>query len=128
LIKALGTEGLADIRSSSNEDGVITVTELKYYIWNKLEEISSKKLDVPQYADLFPMKNHGVGQFIFFNPTIGIDQEKFANDPRKNIGEILEKFEQLITDDLPPILFISAPSGYGKSSLVKAGVLPKLGI
>jgi len=149
LIKALGTEGLADIRSSSNEDGVITVTELKYYIWNKLEEISSKKLDVPQYADLFPMKNHGVGQFIFFNPTIGIDQEKFANDPRKNpykglkpyeladaelffgrataIGEILEKFEQLITDDLPPILFISAPSGYGKSSLVKAGVLPKLG-
>ncbi len=150
LIKALGADGLGDINSSSNRDGVISVAELRVYVWDKVEAISSGELETPQYPDLFPMGGHGTGQFIFFNPKFGINQEEFAINPNKNpykglkaytkvqedaelffgrekaIQEVIEKFEQLKTKELPPIIFICAPSGYGKSSLVKAGVLHQL--
>ena len=146
--------GNADISISGNRgrnqgDGILTVSELYMYVWDKVEEISSQGLSETQYPGLFPLREHGVGEFIFFNPNLGITQ-KFPADPDINpykglkayeateedahlffgrdkaIKEVKGKFEQLVPKNLPPILFITASSGTGKSSLVKAGVFPKL--
>ena len=139
-------EGKADIPSSINHgrnqgDGIITATEIYYYVWDQVErETSGIKV---QHPGLFPMKQHRAGEFIFVHPK-GIDKKQFADNPLNNpykglksystektdqelffgrkrvVKEILKKLEQV------SVLFITAASGAGKSSVIKAGVYPKL--
>ena len=53
LIKALGVNGLGDINSSSNRDGVISVAELRVYVWDQVEKISSEQLEIPPISRPF---------------------------------------------------------------------------
>ncbi len=143
LIEAL--EGRADIpaganRGKSEGDGIITATELFLYVWDRVERLTGEVK--PQHPGLFPMAQHREGEFIFLNPKIDSDRFRFAEDPDKNPYKGLLPYEQadsavffgrervvqqivarLQQEDL---LFITGPSGSGKSSVVKAGVFPAL--
>ncbi|MEO1261075.1 MAG: caspase family protein [Bacteroidota bacterium] len=143
LIDAL--EGKADVPLSGNHgkdkgDGIITATELFLYVWDQVEQITSQSK--PQHPGLFPMAQHREGEFIFINPKIDADRFNFADDPDKNPYKGLLPYQQ---EDAPlffgrekavkevvrrleevNILFITGPSGSGKSSLVRAGVIPAL--
>lgn len=143
LIEAL--EGKADIPISLNRgkqsgDGIITVSELFLYVWDKVENLTQeRKL---QHPGLFPMAEHRNGEFIFLNPQIDPAQYKFAEDKDKNPYKGLKPYEVADKDhffgrtnatnevlaelEKVDVLFITAPSGFGKSSLVKAGVFSQL--
>lgn len=142
-------EGRADLHTFGNKtqgDGIITATELFLYVWNKVEAITG---DVkPQHPGLFPMAQHREGEFIFLNPNVSSDQFKFAKDPDKNpykgllpyepedtnlffgrdqaLDSLLRKMKFQEKEKLPPVIFLTAPSAAGKSSLVKAGLFPTL--
>ena len=145
LMEAL--EGKADVplagnRGKAQGDGIITATELFLYVWDRVEKITGEVK--PQHPGLFPMAQHREGEFIFINPKIDSKRFKFAEDPDKNPYKGLAPYE---TADAPvffgrervvqevvarlrqedaDILFITGPSGSGKSSLAKAGVFPVL--
>lgn len=144
-------EGKADLHTFGNKtqgDGIITATELFLYIWNRVEEITSvKKI---QHPGLFPMAQHREGEFIFLNPNITSGQFKFAKDPDRNpykgllpyqpedanlfygrgkaLTSLLRKINKNNREDekRPPVIFLTAPSAAGKSSLAQAGLFPIL--
>ena len=149
-------EGKADARTMSNKtqgDGIITAHELYLFIWEQVEAITAKRK--VQHPGLFPMKEHREGEFIFINPNISADAFKFAKDPDRNPYKGLVSYEpedanlffgreaaiasllrmvpfQAALDGsfekkMPPtVIFITAPSAAGKSSVVKAGLFPNL--
>ena len=142
-------EGKADLHTFGNKtqgDGIITATELFLYIWNKVEKITSKRK--VQHPGLFPMAQHREGEFIFLNPNISSDAFRFAKDPDRNpykglltyepedanlffgrdkaLSSLLRKITTLQKNGKPPVIFLTAPSAAGKSSLIKAGLFPAL--
>ena len=142
-------EGKADLHTYGNKtqgDGIITATELFLYIWNKVEKITSKKK--VQHPGLFPMAQHREGEFIFLNPTISSDAFKFAKDPDRNpykgllpyepedanlffgrekaLLSLLRMIKTQQENSKPPVIFLTAPSAAGKSSMVRAGLFPSL--
>ena len=142
-------EGRADLHTFGNRtqgDGVITATELFLYVWNQVEKITGEVK--PQHPGLFPMAQHREGEFIFINPNMEPGQFKFARDPDKNpykgllpyepedanlffgrdqaLASLLRKVDAQREAKLPPVIFITAPSAAGKSSLAKAGLFPAL--
>lgn len=142
-------EGKADLQTHGNKtqgDGIITATELFLYIWNRVEQITSvKKI---QHPGLFPMAQHREGEFIFLNPNITSGQFKFAKDPDRNpykgllpyqpedanlfygrdkaLISLLRKINRYQEKKLAPVVFLTAPSASGKSSLARAGLFPAL--
>lgn len=142
FIQAL--EGKADIPSFGNRgkrqgDGLLTANEIFLYVWDRVEHIQSEVK--PQHPDLFPMAQHEEGEFIFLNPRVQGALE-FADDPDKNPYLGLKPYQQehatfffgqdeAIRDVLKKLtstdlLFISGASGSGKTSLVQAGIFPRL--
>ncbi|PTM14029.1 MAG: hypothetical protein DA408_04640 [Bacteroidetes bacterium] len=141
LIEAL--EGKAELKTPGRNlgDGVLTSQELFLYLWDKIERVTNDGnfgAEI-QYPDLFPMGNHQGGQFIFFDPHNKLNfAQRVLRNPYKGLSpfettdfdlffgrraavrELLNKLRQT------PILVVTAPSGSGKSSLVKAGLLPAL--
>lgn len=148
-------EGKADARTMSNRtrgDGIITAHELYLYVWDQVESITARQ-DV-QHPGLFPMEQHREGEFIFINPNVKEDAFKFAKDPDRNPYKSLLTYEPedanlffgrdkaiaglqrmlplqspaaaTETPQAPFVLFITAPSAAGKSSLVRAGLFPAL--
>ncbi|GJM35720.1 MAG: hypothetical protein DHS20C18_47210 [Saprospiraceae bacterium] len=147
-------EGKADLHTLGNKsqgDGIITATELFLFVWNEVESITAEqKL---QHPGLFPMAQHREGEFIFLNPNISQDQFTFAKDPDKNPYKGLAPYEaedanlffgrdlalaslmRMIplqekdtpkSEAQPAVIFLTAPSAAGKSSLVRAGLFPSL--
>jgi hypothetical protein len=157
LVDAL-KDGSADLSyGNTKPDGIITVTELSFYLQNKIFErlynagINGDKQQLPM---LFPIidtskDQHGKGEFVFINPTIrngivdlksvtqknpykGLDSynidesQLFYGRQRvldgwydgtiKNIG-LVEAAKQY------NLIILAGPSGIGKSSLAKAGLL-----
>ena len=149
LMKAL--EGAADLVLPHNKgrhrvDGIITAKELRMYIWERvLNETEEVRI---QHPDLIEMEGHEDGEFIFLNPNVNPASYEFAADPTKNpykglipyepedadlfygrhktINLIITKLALEESSNQPKLLFISAPSGAGKSSLVKAGLFPTM--
>ena len=141
LIDAL--EGKAELKTPGRNlgDGVLTSQELFLYLCDKIERVTNDGqfgAEI-QYPDLFPMGNHQGGQFIFFDPHNKLNfAQRVLRNPYKGLSpfettdsdlffgrraaikELLDKLRQT------PILVVTAPSGGGKSSLVKAGLLPAL--
>ena len=88
------------------------------------------------------MEQHQNGEFIFINPRMTQDQFDFASDPLSNPYKGLNAYQSedanlffgreeevlAIKEKLSntEILFVSGPSGSGKSSLIKAGLFPAL--
>lgn len=109
----------------------------------------------PQNPDLFPMgKQHDGGQFVFCDPRFPLNQLSWAkrrgDNPYKGLMQFdiadsgfyfgretdLDALLHILQlgkkqtdedrpEDIPEILLITGSSGSGKSSLVKAGLLPR---
>ncbi|MTB51695.1 caspase family protein [Lewinella sp. W8] len=130
-----GLKGEADL----NPDKVITTSELFTYVQNRLTVISNKNNN-KQNAGLYPLKKHNNGEFLFFmdgfnpddlnpihfrNPYKGLGAYDTSDEPlffgrKDTIVELLEK----IKDEA--LTVVIGASGIGKSSLVKAGIVPRL--
>ncbi|MGK7902528.1 MAG: caspase family protein [Hormoscilla sp.] len=135
LFKGLGQ--YADL----TEDNLITATELYLYLYTKLAEKTAK-----QTPSLFQLKTHDKGEYIFRVPG---RQLKLATAPPldydSNPYKSLEPFEEADSElffgrqrtidklwshlqekNKPPLTLLLGDTGSGKSSLLKAGMLPKL--
>lgn len=133
LIK--GLQGEAD----TNKDKVLTLAEIYTYLQSKLPVIAGEA-NHAQNVGLFPLEKHKNGEFLFipndFNPE-ELTPLQYKN-PYKGLNSYEPKDAQLFfgrknailelekkCQNLPLCVVIGA-SGTGKSSLVKAGIIPKL--
>lgn len=153
LVTALET-GEADLTyGTARSDGLITVTELGFYLRDRICTVLSGSgitIDKQQIPMLFPLHNDIKGEFVFISPMISegkISLQHYTNEnPYKGlksytIGDnkifygrkrVLDGWEDrkikheglkstVAANDL---VIVTGPSGIGKSSLVRAGLLP----
>lgn len=137
-----GLEGAADLVPADNRDGLITATELYVFLEDRLqtEVLEHGKQQTPR---LWPMAKHDKGEFVFHvpghelnlppapplnlenNPYLGLrsfdasDKHLFFGRDEA-IQELLERVKN------QPMTVVLGASGTGKSSLVKAGLVPNL--
>ncbi|MER8512129.1 caspase family protein [Mesorhizobium sp. M1060] len=138
-----GLEGAADLpRANSTGDGVITATELFLFVEQQLMPAPGSNRS-SQNPVLWPLPKHDKGQYVFLvpgrplelppappldpttNPWRGAEPYKESDARlffgRKRISEQL--LARVLQDQL---VVVTGPSGIGKSSLVRAGLLPRL--
>jgi WD40 repeat protein len=139
LFKAL--EGEADIVPTEMQDGLITASELYVYLRDKIEELSIKLGDsYRQTPSFFPLSKHTNGEYVFLSPTHKLNLPGY--DPKLNpyLGlntfganqqelffgrdSVIQEINQLLHEK--DGIIIEGPSKTGKSSLVRAGLLPAL--
>ncbi|MDZ8237242.1 MAG: caspase family protein [Nostoc sp. ChiQUE01a] len=141
---ALGLiEGLQNNRADLIPDGVITAHELYLYLEQRVSELSKER----QNPGLYPLRReYDRGEFIFTKPEFTRDQLKAAppldenNNPYRGLKSFDEKHaqfffgRQVLIEELvkrllvpnQPLAVVLGVSGSGKSSLVKAGLIPYL--
>jgi hypothetical protein len=138
LFKALENQA-----ADYTKDGITTATELYLYLNDFLLKQNPDKPQVPRF---WPLKEHDKGEFIFLTGEFAQDNLPEApalsenNNPYRGLesfDEAHSKFffgrEELVTElkqylYLPKhsLTVVLGVSGSGKSSLVKAGLIPKL--
>ena len=145
LIEALS--GQADLYPPSvgdkpAGDGVITATELYVYLREQVEPATTAQ-HLRQTPSIWPLAKHDKGEYIFLSPHHALNLPPAPKlDRSQNPYRGLEPFEaqhselffgreQLIENlsravAQQPITVVVGASGSGKSSLVKAGLIPKL--
>lgn len=144
LIQAL-LEGKADVERENlktgkkESDGVITATELSAYLRDTVEPLTREE-GTGQSPSFFPLKQHdSKGEFIFLNPKSKLnlpsapDYNPYLglrvfgeNDVKHFFGRDAAIAEIEASLQGTSLLVVSASSGLGKSSTVKAGLFPKL--
>ncbi len=136
-------EGLQDNRADLIPDGVVTAHELYLYLEQRVSELSKQR----QNPGLYPLRReYDRGEFIFTKPGFTRDQLKPAppldenNNPYRGLKSFDEKHagfffgRQALIEELAkrllvpnqPLAVLLGVSGSGKSSLVKAGLIPYL--
>ncbi len=135
-----GLAGMADARVGSEGDGIITATELYSFIRDTLEPQTLQSGERHrQTPGFFPLRKHDKGEFIFSHPEHRLNLPRLPDRcPYKGLAAFEEADELLFygRDDVIATLqatigehrlvVVSGASGTGKSSLVKAGLLPRL--
>jgi WD40 repeat protein len=145
LIEAL--QGAGDIfpasaNGASPGDGAITATELYLYLRDRVESIAEAG-PVRQTPGIWPLPKHGKGEYIFLNPRKSLalpdapPLNEFLN-PYRGLQPFEEEHRDLFfgreqltlrlarfVNDQPLTVLIGV-SGCGKSSLLKAGLIPYL--
>lgn len=139
-------DGAADLvslvdREAPSGDGVVTATELYLYLRNRMEKLTS---GLPkQTPGLWPLRKHDKGEYIFLVPghTINLPLAPTLNydtNPYRGLQSFEERHQDLffgrtkLIDELQqlvatqPLTVVLGASGTGKSSLVQAGLLPRL--
>ncbi|NET26718.1 caspase family protein [Okeania sp. SIO1I7] len=134
--------GLKDMKADLTGDGVITAPELYLYLRDNL--MAKDGCSELQTAGLWPLQKHDRGEFIFTLP--GFVREKLepaplldaSKNPYRGLESFDEKHSQLffgrtelvtkLQDFVKTcaLTVVLGASGSGKSSLVKAGLIPKL--
>ncbi|MFN6300601.1 MAG: caspase family protein [Planctomycetota bacterium] len=145
LFRAL--EGEADLIPRGKDgqpggDGVITATELYLYLRESVETATVEQR-MRQTPGLWPLKKHDKGEYILLAPGQELNlppapELNYSNNPYRGLqsfdeehsrhffgreGEIEELHKLVSSQSLTVVL---GASGTGKSSLVKAGLLPSL--
>jgi hypothetical protein len=138
LFEALA--GSADVKGERESDGVITATELYAYIRDQVEpesiEAGQRKRQTPGF---FPLRKHDKGEYIFLHPRHRLNLPPIpSHSPYKGL-ESFDEDDQLLfygRDDAirelraktvhNRLVVVSGASGTGKSSVIKAGLLPVL--
>ncbi|MEZ4866970.1 MAG: caspase family protein [Caldilineaceae bacterium] len=124
-------------------DGVVTATELYLYLRDTVEVEADTQLQHRQTPGLWPLKKHDKGEYIFLVPghTPQLPPAPAlttANNPYRGLQaydekdadlffgrqQLVKKLATLVADQ--PLTVVVGASGTGKSSLVKAGLLPRL--
>ena len=133
-----GISGDADVVPKGKGDGVITTTELYTYLRDWVEDatMAQSKRQTPA---LFSLKRHDKGQYVFMhprhpfnlppapdrNPFMGL---KSYNEEDASLfygrDRVIEALKELIHQQ--NFIVVSGASGTGKSSVIKAGLLPNL--
>ena len=138
LFQAL--DGEADTRVREEGDGLITATELYSYIRDKVEpatiEIGQKSRQTPGF---FPLSKHDKGEFIFLHPKHRLNlPPRPSRSPYKGLNPYEEADSNLfygrshVIKELKTrlntnrLLVVTGASGTGKSSVVKASLIPWL--
>lgn len=140
LFDALG--GAGDLVPKGVGDGLLTATELYLYLDETLQNavIEAGKRQTPR---LWPLKKHDKGEFVFFVPGRDLALPPappltFENNPWRSLasydtgnatlffGRDAETAALRAAIETQPLTVVLGASGTGKSSLVKAGVLPRL--
>ncbi|AVH66285.1 nSTAND1 domain-containing NTPase [Nostoc sp. 'Peltigera membranacea cyanobiont' N6] len=139
-----GLQGAADTTLREG-DGIITATELYCYLRDKIEELTEDHHN-RQTPGLFQLKKHDKGEYIFLLPNF--NQEKLENAPALNPennpyrglksyeeedsqlffgrDELVKQLYDRINKPNNPLTVVLGVSGSGKSSIVKAGLVPYL--
>ncbi|WP_414571734.1 eIF2A-related protein [Nostoc sp. CCY 9925] len=129
-------------KADLTKDGVITTPELYLYLRDNVETRSGDR----QTPGLYPLKKHDRGEYIFHDPNF--DRESLSeadpidetNNPYQGLKPFEEEharfffgrqelIENLYTRIAAPdhsLTVVLGVSGSGKSSLVKAGLIPYL--
>ena len=140
LFEAL--EGAGDVVPRAGGDGVITATELYLYIEERLQT-AAIEAGTRQTPRLFPLNKHEKGEFIFFAPGRDISLPPappltFDANPWRGLAAYDRADANLffgreaaiaalqMAIETKPFVAVLGSSGTGKSSLLKAGVLPRL--
>lgn len=141
LFQALA--GAGDLAPQGRGDGVITATELYLYLRDAVEVRADQEANHQQTPGLWPLKKHRKGEFIFLTPghTLNLPPAPDLTE-QTNPYRGLKPYEQRhahlffgrnqqIADlaavvTAQPLTVVLGASGTGKSSLVKAGLLPVL--
>jgi hypothetical protein len=145
LIEALA--GKADIYPPSSNgkppgDGVITATELYLYLRDAVEPATQGNRQ-RQTPGIWPLKKHDKGEYIFLSPGHPLNLPPAppldaSKNPYRGLEsydeehselffgrtELVEKLQNFVKTH--PLTVVLGASGSGKSSLVKAGLIPKL--
>jgi WD40 repeat protein len=136
-------QGAADLIPKGQGDGVITATELSMYLREQVEVQAEAQAGHEQTPQLWPLNKHRKGEFIFLVPGHPLNLPPAPDltaelNPYRGLKSYDQEHSQLffgredeITElvqrvDAQPFLAVLGASGTGKSSLVKAGVLPRL--
>lgn len=136
-------KGDADLIPKGQGDGVITATELYLYLREQVEVQAENLVNHEQTPGLWPLNKHGKGEFIFLvpghslnlppalklteevNPYRGLKSYDQKDSP-VFFGRDQEIEELAVLVERQPFVVVLGSSGTGKSSLVKAGLLPHL--
>ncbi len=136
LFEAL--DGAADVVPADGNDGVITASELYIYLRDKVESQSISEAEkLRQTPKLFNLERHDKGEFIFFHPKHALNLDPI---PKRNPYMGLKSFEEEDADlfygrdevvqalqakvKTTNFLVVTGASGTGKSSVIKAGLIP----
>lgn len=141
LKQAIDLHSKADTAGHKRSDGVVTATELYLYL-REIVEKATHTNGKRQSPAIFTLGKHDTkGEYIFLNPGHKLNLPEAPNrNPYKGLGPYepteadaqtffgREKAIQEMAEKLnhTALLVVSAPSGQGKSSTVKAGLFPFL--
>ena len=135
-----GLSGAADAKGDVEGDGVITATELYSYVRDQVEpETIEEDQRLRQTPGFFPLPKHDKGEFIFLDPHHRLNLPPIPNrSPYKGL-ESFDEDDRLLfygrdrvikelraRAETSKLLVVSGASGTGKSSVIKAGLLPVL--
>jgi WD40 repeat protein/energy-coupling factor transporter ATP-binding protein EcfA2 len=144
LIEAL--EGKADAFPPAETgkpagDGVITATELYLYLRDRVE-IATEARAIRQTPGIHPLNKHDKGEYIFLTPGHALNLPPappldVSKNPYRGLlpfeeehnklffgrNELIENLQKIVKTN--PLTVVLGASGCGKSSLVKAGLIPK---
>lgn len=123
-------------------DGVITATDLYVYLRDRVE-IATETRAIRQTPGIHCLKKHDKGEYIFLTPRHALNLPPappldVSKNPYRGLSpfqeehhklffgrsELIEKLQNFVKTN--PLTVVLGASGAGKSSLVKAGLIPEL--
>ncbi|MCA9538442.1 MAG: caspase family protein [Myxococcales bacterium] len=140
--------GKADVSGSSEgaKDGIITATELHLYVSARMAAATGDR-GQPQTPLLWQLPEHGAGEYVFW-PGAEPDPDSLPEDPRLDAAANpwrgveaydatralsffgreaeLTALEAQLDQAEPRLIAVTGPSGSGRSSLIRAGLMPRL--